>query len=476
MLKRLSDRAEKALRRVFRSPTPEPPKIELRYTDWKGLKALVASLNQNPGPFEPLASVISQLSTYVEKYDVQARTYPEYAQIGADLDDLCLHTVKYIDPELQLSIGPESIANLAGGMIHEVKSLPDEQEGGLEGEQAMTTPDVNLALKSYRRIGKLLALFVMSENVDLWKLGVDKIESTELVALPHAPEAHYSYAGPGAVPRNGCMQNTRVAALQDLRDWVYYGRSRNVLWLNGTAGTGKTTVAYSLCEYLEGSGRLSASFFCSRIHPSCRDVNRIVPSIVHQLAKQSRPFRCALLRALSQDPGVFERSVDEQFEVLMFVPLQNVAHTFDVDPVIVIDALDQCDDLEAVNWALDTVLRHVSSLPIRFLIVSYPAPGIRSRMRGLKGAPALPELCLHQQDKTAVQEDIKTYLTARLQHMALPASDLEHLLLRSGVLFGYAAAIVDYINPGDASECTERLKDLLKPPPAGGGSQNMDTA
>ncbi|KAG8723709.1 hypothetical protein FRC09_002099 [Ceratobasidium sp. 395] len=473
MLKRLSDRAEKAIQRIFRSPAPEPPKIELRYTDWKGLKALVALLDQNAGPFEPLASVIGQLLTYVEKYDMQARTYPEYSQLGADLDELCFHMAKYVDSEtLQVPVSPESIANFTRGLAREAQSLPDKEEGGMEGEQVSTAMNINLLFKGYRRIQKLLALFLMSENTDLWKMKVDKIEAAKLEVLPHAPEAHYRYAGPGAVPRNGCMHNTRVAVLQELRDWVYYGRSQNILWLSGTAGTGKTSIAYSLCELLENSGRVLASFFCSRRHPSCGDVNRIVPSIVHQLALQSRPFQCALLRALSQNPGVFEQPLDEQFEILMFVPLRYVAHTFDADPVIVIDALDQCDDLEAVNRAVDTILKHVSDLAVRFLIVSYPAPGIQTRMRGLRGVPAQLEICLHKQDKNVVQADIRTYLAARLQHIAIPAPNLEHLLLRSGVLFVYAAAIVDYIDLGDASERTERLKDLFELPSTNNGSRN----
>ncbi|KAG8700709.1 hypothetical protein FRC09_005805, partial [Ceratobasidium sp. 395] len=358
MFKRLSDRAEKAIRRVLRSSAPEPPKVELRYTDWEGLKALVVLLNQSPGPFEPLASVINQLSAYVEKYDAQARTLPLYAQLGTDLDELCFHIAKYVNSKMQVPISPESITSLTYSLTHEVRSLPDEAEGGMEREQASTAMNINLLVKGYRRIQKLLALFLMSENPVLWKIKVDKIEAIKLGMLPHAPEAHYSYVGPGAVPRNGCMHNTRVAVLQELRDWVHYGRSQNILWLNGTAGTGKTTIAYSLCELLENSGRLSANFFCSRIHPSCREVKQIVPSIVHQLALQSRPFRCALSHALSQDPGVFERPVDEQSEILMYIPLQKVAHTFNADPVIVIDALDQCNDIEAIYRTLDAILKH----------------------------------------------------------------------------------------------------------------------
>ncbi|KAG8717111.1 hypothetical protein FRC09_014727 [Ceratobasidium sp. 395] len=99
-------------------------------------------------------------------------------------------------------------------------------------------------------------------------------------------------------------------------------------------------------------------------------------------------------------------------------------------------------------------------------------------MRGLEGGPAQPELCLHQQvDKGVIREDIKKYLTARLQQLALPTPDLEHLLLSSGELFVYAAAIVDYIDSGDASKRRERLKDLINHScRTGHGSQNKDTA
>ncbi|KAG8719489.1 hypothetical protein FRC09_011066 [Ceratobasidium sp. 395] len=111
-LKRISDRAEKTIRRTFGAPTPEAQKVELIYTDWKGLKALVDLLNEDPGPCKPLAPVTGQLLIYVEKYDTQARTHPEYAQQSVDLDDLCLELGKLISPANSSSVGAGSIANL----------------------------------------------------------------------------------------------------------------------------------------------------------------------------------------------------------------------------------------------------------------------------------------------------------------------------------------------------------------------------
>ncbi|KAG8793180.1 hypothetical protein FRC12_003629 [Ceratobasidium sp. 428] len=483
MLKRFkltSDRAEKAIRRIFRSQTPEPPKLELIYTEWEGLNALVASLNKDPGLFEPLASIFGQLLAYVEKYDIRLRTRPEYAQLGVDLDDLCLHMTKYINPEQPLSVSFESIANLAHGLDYEVKILPNSEEGGNldELEEAATAMNAHIALRVFSRIRKLLALFVMSENTNLWKMGVDEIEAIGLVVPSHAPEAHYRYAGPGAVPRNGCMQSTRVTILRDLQEWVYYGRSQNILWLNGTAGTGKTTIMYSLCEYLEGSGRLSANFFSSRRHPSCRDARKIVPSISYQLARQSRPYRCALSRVLSQDPEVVQRSIDEQIERMILVPLQTVAHTFNADPVILIDGLDQCDDVYAAKCALGAILRHASNLPVRMLVASRPSPGIQGRIRRSQTKHHLPlELRLHEQDQTVVQGDIKAYLAVELKHLALTPDDLEQLLGCVGVLFFYAAIVVDYLSDSEeALSGTERLNDLLHMASLNDGIQRKEAA
>ncbi|KAG8724345.1 hypothetical protein FRC09_019794 [Ceratobasidium sp. 395] len=466
-LKRTSDRAEQAIRYIFESPIPKPPKIKLRYTRWRSMKALVALLNQDSGLFKPLAST-------------QLRTKPEYAQLGMDLDNLCLHVANYISPEQPLSVSSESIANFTRGLDLEARALPNEEGGGNLGEfeEAAAAIGVHTALRVFSRIRKLLALFVMSENTSLWEMVVDEIEATELVAPLHAPEAHYRYAGLSAVPRNGCMQNTRVAVLQDLQDWVHYGRSKNILWLNGTAGTGKTTVMYSLCEYLESSGRISASFFCSRKHRSCRDVNWIVPSISYQLARQSRPYRCALSRVLGQDPVVFGRSIDEQLRMMIFVPLQAVAHTFNADPVIVIDGLDQCDDLDVTKCALDAILRHLIDLPVRVIVASRPIPAIRSRIRSYQSKRRLPlEQRLHEQDQTVVQNDIRTYLTVRLKHLALSTDDLERLLRRVGVLFFFAAIVVSHIsNSDDASNGAERLNELLDLASSSGGVQSKDIA
>ncbi|KAG9089912.1 hypothetical protein FRC06_001307, partial [Ceratobasidium sp. 370] len=264
------------------------------------------------------------------------------------------------------------------------------------------------------------------------------------------------------VRRTGCTPNTRADVLQDLREWVHYGKFQKVYWLNGIAGTGKTTIAYSLCEYLENSGKPAASFFCSRGSPECRDVKCIFPSVSYQLARLSRPFRCAVSSALAQDPGVCNRPIDEQFKRLLAMPLENVGHTFGVDVVIVIDGLEECEATDGANQILDTCFKDSAGLPVRFLITSRRNPGILERMLASQGGQRRAELRLHEVDRTVAQEDVGTYLKANLEHLNLADDDLECLVQRSGGWFLHASSVVSYIGQNSSPPGAERLKRLLE--------------
>ena len=73
--------------------------------------------------------------------------------------------------------------------------------------------------------------------------------------------------------------------LQRLKNWVEVALTHkdllladgpgNVFWINGLAGTGKTTVAVSATKWCLGKGILAANFFCSRSDAECSDPNLI---------------------------------------------------------------------------------------------------------------------------------------------------------------------------------------------------------
>ncbi|KAG8740971.1 hypothetical protein FRC10_003509 [Ceratobasidium sp. 414] len=248
-----------------------------------------------------------------------------------------------------------------------------------------------------------------------------------------------------------------------------------IYWLNGLAGTGKTTIAYSFCEKLESASKLAASFFCSRHLPACRDVKRILPSISYQLSSISRPFRCAVSSAL-EDLEVHNLPFFEQLDKLVTKPLLKVKHTLPANLVVVIDALDECEDDADVNRILGVLLRCASDLPVKFFITSRPSPTILIRMRSKWDEHVLFELRLHEVDRSADRDDIRTYLATALQPANLPESDITSLVQRSGLIFIFAATIVSYIGHDNFSQSVERLNHMLIAPipSANEDNQNID--
>ena len=60
------------------------------------------------------------------------------------------------------------------------------------------------------------------------------------------------------------MEDTRVQIIADLEAWAQDETASKVYWLYGHLGTGKTSIAHTLSERLDGQQMLGASFFCSR--------------------------------------------------------------------------------------------------------------------------------------------------------------------------------------------------------------------
>ncbi|KAH7338414.1 hypothetical protein B0J17DRAFT_525657, partial [Rhizoctonia solani] len=139
-----------------------------------------------------------------------------------------------------------------------------------------------------------------------------------------------------------CASGTRVAQIDSLLQWARDPNGGRTCWMNGMAGTGKTTIAYSVCHKLSVSFELAASFFCSRVIPECRQVKKIIPTIAYQLARFSIPFRCALDKVLELDPDIHTRELKTQYRKLLVEPIQESQVSLPTGFIVVIDALDEC--------------------------------------------------------------------------------------------------------------------------------------
>ena len=272
------------------------------------------------------------------------------------------------------------------------------------------------------------------------------------------------------------MTDTRVQIIADLEAWAQDETAPKIYWLYGHLGTGKTSIAQTLCERLNRQQILGASFFCSR--SALRNASRIIPAIASMLARSDSEIRAAIREVLIRDPDVADlNSLPQQFRSLIVNPIK---HAIDKDvkiyKVIVIDALDECSSPWIVESLIKTILDSVADIPLKFFISSRPEGWIKRAFRHVARPSLLQEFALHDVAKSDVQCDIETYLRSTLSDIAEarsfseheypwpPEDELKALLIRSDGLFIYAAAAVRYIGARDVN-FRQRLTEIVRPGP-----------
>ncbi|KAF9643962.1 hypothetical protein BDM02DRAFT_3263813, partial [Thelephora ganbajun] len=174
--------------------------------------------------------------------------------------------------------------------------------------------------------------------------------------------------------RKGCLKGTRGAVLDSIEVWARDFDKPPVYWLNGLAGTGKSTIAQTIAERIFADGQLGASFFCSRDFEDRRNLKFIFPTIAVQLARNYAEFRSIFVPPVEPDPGIAYESLYNQMDKLIFRPLKKS----NISTVIVIDALDECKDKEPASAILSVLSQFVSYIPrVKFVITGRPEPRIR---------------------------------------------------------------------------------------------------
>ena len=90
--------------------------------------------------------------------------------------------------------------------------------------------------------------------------------------------------------RKGCLRGTRETILGEIESWTKDFEKSPVFWLNGLAGTGKSTIAQTVSEQVFADGLLGASFFCSRDFEDRSNLQFIFPTLAFQLAHKYPTF------------------------------------------------------------------------------------------------------------------------------------------------------------------------------------------
>jgi hypothetical protein len=272
--------------------------------------------------------------------------------------------------------------------------------------------------------------------------------------------------------REGCLKGTRKDVLQEIEHWLMNEQDRRFFWLNGLAGTGKSTIAQTFAKTSFADGRLGASFFCSRDFEAQSNLRAIFPTLAFQLAYQYPPFRKQLLQVLRIYPDVEQGSLCSQMEKLIVGPLQATS----IPTLIIIDALDECRDEEPASAILSILSRYMGQIPnVKFFITGRPEPRIRSGFRLKSLVPITEVLKLHEVEPKSVNSDIELFFQTKLTNLAKnrsdcdltsdwpSSSDIKILCKKAAGFFIYASTAVKFI-ASEISLPTEMLALLTSLP------------
>ncbi|GAB1524835.1 hypothetical protein RhiTH_007991 [Rhizoctonia solani] len=412
---------------------------------WEGLRVSLNTLRDTPAMFGPLVSAASVLIDCFDTIEVAARNQQDYEHLATELDTLAKSLVTTCKGG-----APSSVTDCVKGIGIAIKREAEEIENkvgrGAGRRMVMANADGEDLVRRYRRIESLFR----------------QLQKSRLADLNAEKKATYNSTLSTSTSRRTCTEGTRVSILSELERWVSAPDQKAVYWMSGMAGTGKTTIACTFAKWLETEKLLAASFFCTRTSADCRDVTRIVPTVAYQLARYCIPFQLALCDVLGNDPDLGTKDIRTQFERLLVDPLKTIKNDIPSNLVVVIDALDECDDQRGVEQVLDMLFKHAVQLPIRFFVTSRPEAEIYTTMT--THAPLRAAIYLHDIEKSLVSADIELYLKQELSSTIpeLPDEVIRQLVDRSGVLFIYAATLVRYIRPGTGrADPRERLNTVL---------------
>jgi len=230
-------------------------------------------------------------------------------------------------------------------------------------------------------------------------------------------------------------------------------------WLNGMAGTGKSTIAQSICNRLYADGMLGASFFCSRSAGGGRnDARRIVSTLAYQLAYHIEGFVAELGKVIRL-PQRINQQLDSQLQQLLWEPLDNAflasgSSWKRLPLIVVVDGLDECSDESAQDFVEALLLRFEHSYPIhlRFLLLSRCERHIGVPIR--KTNVDVSRFQLQDVPRSAVNNDIRKYVEAGFVDMSrrkgwdndwYKGEDIDLITAQADVLFVYAATVLKYL-------------------------------
>lgn len=222
-----------------------------------------------------------------------------------------------------------------------------------------------------------------------------------------------------------CHPETRIDLFREIKNWAQQTNGKSIFWLSGVAGTGKSTVSWSFAKWLTDQNRtralrLGASFFFKRGEEERNNASRFFPTLAQDLMFNIPGLEPLIKEVVTVDEHIFDKTLGEQFDKLIYRPLQSLRTNTTNFPVlvVVVDALDECgpmnearsqtSDIEAI-LSLWTQISQIRTLSLKLFLTSRPGLPIHLAFDHVS-TNLYQDLILHKVPETIIEHDISIFM------------------------------------------------------------------
>ena len=213
-----------------------------------------------------------------------------------------------------------------------------------------------------------------------------------------------------------CMEGTRQSILHRIMNWVPNPQEgtnmqrKDVFWVYGSPGIGKTSLAHSICASLQDREQLAGVFFCRRDDANLSEPRNILPTLIYKLARTFPAFRGIVAEHLRKDPNLTPESMKDTLFVDFIRALHR--HPKQHTLVFVIDAFDECGNTQTRRDILK-VLTDAAALAswLKIIITSRPEADI---IRCFSDTPEKYDLGTDKETK----DDLRTFARSQFEVVA----------------------------------------------------------
>ncbi|KAK6208142.1 hypothetical protein LQW54_007050 [Pestalotiopsis sp. IQ-011] len=220
-----------------------------------------------------------------------------------------------------------------------------------------------------------------------------------------------------------CHPDTRTEVLREIREWACDPESMSVYWLNGMAGTGKSTISRTLAHSFSRVQTLGVTFFFKRGEGDRAGTGKLFTTVANSLVQQIPEMTASVQDVLNKNPTIIQEAMRDQFQKLILEPISEIEPQ-DSSPqtrLVIIDALDECEREEDVKVLIDLLCQRETPehdmlfrnrthrhIKLKFFLTSRPELPIRLGFKAAHGK--FQDLILHDVGESVIKQDIAAYI------------------------------------------------------------------